>query len=680
MRILNFLLITLIIISLAGCKPKQSPAEHIYNQGSQYLLENKPKKALEQFQKALAIDPNHEDACLQIAYIYEEQFNDNNKAIEYYNKFLNISSNDRIKEKVKLWIEEAKANLKTTASVPTDEFENLDPNTRKRVKKILAEKEAQFKKELDKKDKELASSANEELETLKETLSAFKLENIELKDKVENLIIERNDLQKKVREKQTQAKIADVLNSPELRGGAKQLKQNLVMLKSENEGMRIEVEQQKSKAKQLEQENAKIRQQLAEARKIKLSSDKTKALTAQLREMQERNQILADKLKIAKNANAASEESEKIKESFEEEIRNLQNQILKYKKEQTAVTIAKNSLEKKCSELDEQVKSLLKHSASLEENGGQNFIQENRKLRLEIAKLTTQFNDMSVKNSLAEQKVLELEDEIESYKSVPEAAIPVVASEFTDLSDEILQMQTTIQKKDNELEHKNNQIAILKNELSEIQNDFDKIKSDKSKDKLIDELNKKIIANSDANQRLKYEFAKLNREKNKFKDADENAKALAYDIKELNSELSAKNRKLNEYAVKTKRYSEAHKAALEKIRRLEIQNQEMNNKIRGIISKVSNKTTYSKPVVSKSYSKNNTYKHTKIKQNTRATKPFSKRKIKTYRVRRGDSLSSIAQLIYGSKSKWQLIYSENRDILKRPDSLRAGQILIIPVD
>ncbi len=81
MRIFIFLLIALVIIGLPGCKPKQSPAEHIYNQGSDYLIENKPKEALEQFQKALAIDPNHEDACLKIAYIYEEQFKENYKAI-----------------------------------------------------------------------------------------------------------------------------------------------------------------------------------------------------------------------------------------------------------------------------------------------------------------------------------------------------------------------------------------------------------------------------------------------------------------------------------------------------------------------------------------------------------------------------------------------------------------------
>jgi len=680
MRTFKFLLIALIIISLPGCKPKQSPAEHIYNKGSEYLIEDKPKEALEQFQKALAIDPNHEDSCLQIAYIYEEQFNDSTKAIEYYNKFLKISKNERIKEKVKLWIEDARANLKKSAPASTDEFKNLDPKTRKRVIKIIAEKEALFKKELDKKDKEIASSDSRELETLKETLGSFKLETIELKDKIENLTIERNDLQKKVRERQTQAKIADVLNSPALKGGVKKLKQNLISLKSEQEGMKLQVEQEKSKSKQLEEENVKLRQQLAEARKIKLSSDKTKALTAQLRKVQENNQLLADKLKIAKNAGAASDESEKIKKSFEKEIRNLQNQVLKSKKEQTAITITKNSLEQKCSELEDQVKALLKHSTSLEDNNGKNFIQENRVLRLEIAKLTSQFNDMSVKKSLAEQKAIELEDEVESYKTIPEAAKPVVASDFTDLSDEILQMQSTIQKKDNELEYKDNQISILKGEFNEIQNDFDKIKSDSSKDELIDELNKKLISNSDMNQKLKYEIAKLNREKNKYKSADENAKALAYDMKGLSSELSDKNRRLNEYAVKTKKYSEAHKAALEKIRRLEIQNQEMNNKIRGIISKMGNRQAYSKSLATKSYPENNTYKYTNIKKNSGTSNTASKRKVKTYRVKRGDSLSSIAYLIYGSKSKWQLIYSENRDILKRPDSLRAGQILIIPVN
>ena len=654
---------------MQGCKPKESPADFIYNKGADYLLADNPKEALEQFQKALAIDPQHEEACLQIAYIYEEQFNDSEKAIEFYKKFLEISDNDRIKDKVKLWIEAAQANLKKGSSDSTpSEFKDLDPKTRKRIQKILAQKDDEFKKILEKKDKQLTKSDSRELRTLKETLASFKLEIVELKDSVENLTIERNSLEKKVREKQTKAKIADVLNSPALKGGAKKLKQNLIELKTEQENLKLEAEQARNKNKQFETANVKLRQQLAEARKVKLSSDKSKTLAKQLKRAQENNKFLADKLKIAKNAGAASEESEKMKVRFDEEIKKLQKEVLEIKKEKTQIIIAKNSIEQKCAELDDQVKALLKHSSSLED--GQNLVQENRKLRLEIADLTSKFNEMSVQKSLAEQKAIELEDEVESYKTVPEAAKPVVASDFTDLSDEIIQMQSTIQKKNNDLEHKDNQISILKNELEEIQTDFDKITSDKSKDQLIDELNKKLISSSDSNQKFKYEIAKLNRAKNKYKSLDESAKALATDMRDLNSELLDKNRKLNEYALKTKKYSSAHKNALEKIRKLEIQNQEMNNKIRTIISKVNDKPMYSG---------NSTYKYKQPQQNNVKQPKRPKRRIKTYRVRRGDSLSSIAFKIYGNKNKWQTIYSENRDILKRPDSLRSGQILIIPL-
>ncbi len=686
MRIFIFLFIALIIVALSGCKPKQSPAEHIYNKGSDYQLANQPKKAAEQFQKALALDPNHEDACLQLAYIYEEQFNDSNKAIEYYNKFLEISSNDRIKDKVKLWIEDAKASLKKESSDLSDEFKNLDPNTRKRVKKILAEKDEQLKKVLDQKEKKLESKDDRKMDSLKETLAAFKLEIIELEDKVENLTIERNGLQKKVRERQTEAKIADVLNSPELRGGDKKLKQNLITLKSENEEMKVQFEQEMSKAKQLKEENVRVRQQLAEARKIKLSSDKSKALTKQLKKVQEKNKLLFDELKIAKASGDSTDNFKKEREGFDEEIKKLQNQVLEIKKEKTNITIAKNSADQKCIELEDHVKALLKHSDSLKE--GKDFIQENRRLRLEIAKLTSQFNGMSKQKATAEQKIMELEDKVESYKQVPEAARPVVASDFTDLSDEILQMQTTIQKKDKLIGHKNKQIAILKGEFIEIQNDFDKIKSDKTKDELIDELNKKLISNSDMNQKLKYEIAKLNKEKNRYRIANESNKALTQDMEELNSDLINKSRKINEYALKTRKYSSAHKSALEKIRKLEVQNREMNNKIREILSKVAQKTTYSKPATSASFSRNTGSKNIQQKPKTfknitsqSARKKAPKRKFKTYRVKKGDSLSNIAKREYnGDKSKWKLIYSENRDILKKPDSLKAGQILIIPIN
>jgi len=54
--------------------------------------------------------------------------------------------------------------------------------------------------------------------------------------------------------------------------------------------------------------------------------------------------------------------------------------------------------------------------------------------------------------------------------------------------------------------------------------------------------------------------------------------------------------------------------------------------------------------------------------------------VKVYRVRRGDTLSSIAARFYGDRTKWRRIYEANRNILDSPESLRVGQRLVIPME
>ena len=51
---------------------------------------------------------------------------------------------------------------------------------------------------------------------------------------------------------------------------------------------------------------------------------------------------------------------------------------------------------------------------------------------------------------------------------------------------------------------------------------------------------------------------------------------------------------------------------------------------------------------------------------------------RTYTVKRGDSLATIARRLYGDSKKWELIFNANRDVLNRPNQLRIGQILKIP--
>jgi len=49
-----------------------------------------------------------------------------------------------------------------------------------------------------------------------------------------------------------------------------------------------------------------------------------------------------------------------------------------------------------------------------------------------------------------------------------------------------------------------------------------------------------------------------------------------------------------------------------------------------------------------------------------------------YRVKPGDTLSKISREFYGDPNEYQKIFNANRTVLKDPDTIRAGQELVIP--
>lgn len=49
-----------------------------------------------------------------------------------------------------------------------------------------------------------------------------------------------------------------------------------------------------------------------------------------------------------------------------------------------------------------------------------------------------------------------------------------------------------------------------------------------------------------------------------------------------------------------------------------------------------------------------------------------------YTVRKGDTLSHIAQAHYGRAGEWPRIFEANRDLLDDPDRIQPGQVLKIP--
>ena len=51
---------------------------------------------------------------------------------------------------------------------------------------------------------------------------------------------------------------------------------------------------------------------------------------------------------------------------------------------------------------------------------------------------------------------------------------------------------------------------------------------------------------------------------------------------------------------------------------------------------------------------------------------------KTYTVQSGDTLTKIAQTVYGDGARWTEILEANRDQIPNPDIIQVGQELIIP--
>jgi nucleoid-associated protein YgaU len=49
-----------------------------------------------------------------------------------------------------------------------------------------------------------------------------------------------------------------------------------------------------------------------------------------------------------------------------------------------------------------------------------------------------------------------------------------------------------------------------------------------------------------------------------------------------------------------------------------------------------------------------------------------------YIINRGDTLSKLAELYYGTQSKWGKIYEANRQTVRNPHYLYIGQRIIIP--
>lgn len=62
----------------------------------------------------------------------------------------------------------------------------------------------------------------------------------------------------------------------------------------------------------------------------------------------------------------------------------------------------------------------------------------------------------------------------------------------------------------------------------------------------------------------------------------------------------------------------------------------------------------------------------------KASRPIEKPKVKTHTVIRGDTLWHIAKRYLGNGARWKEIYNLNKDKIKNPNIIYAGQVFTIP--
>jgi len=67
-----------------------------------------------------------------------------------------------------------------------------------------------------------------------------------------------------------------------------------------------------------------------------------------------------------------------------------------------------------------------------------------------------------------------------------------------------------------------------------------------------------------------------------------------------------------------------------------------------------------------------------VRSGSSSTAPSVSGRETTYVVRKGDTLSEIAEKHYGHANEWRKIFEANRDQIEDPDLIHPGQTLRLP--
>lgn len=152
------------VVLLGGCGPLSNSSvdekkEAHFLAGKKYLVNRKPERALEAFEKSLLVIPNSASAHLELGSLYlEEEFENPARAIYHFEKMLRLREDHHMAEEVRNLIDKCKMKIAgevmpLPGSTRTSEEMNRLLREKKKLtgeKEKLTEKVSQLQGEIDK--------------------------------------------------------------------------------------------------------------------------------------------------------------------------------------------------------------------------------------------------------------------------------------------------------------------------------------------------------------------------------------------------------------------------------------------------------------------------------------------------------------------------------------------------
>ena len=151
----NFLktfLLFLLALALCSCDKGKMEASRLIEESQTLRDEGDKDQAKEKLLQATYLAPNYPEVYLELGILMDEYYHDTKEAIPYYEKFLTLSDNKEMREKVTAWLEDAKNGM----ALPFEAVNELSPEAKELLDKRTEQFETLRRQLIDRYESEIA--------------------------------------------------------------------------------------------------------------------------------------------------------------------------------------------------------------------------------------------------------------------------------------------------------------------------------------------------------------------------------------------------------------------------------------------------------------------------------------------------------------------------------------------